>query len=205
MAKLHFFYGAMGSGKSLDLIRANHNYRERGMNTLVFKPEIDTRNGTEKCLISSRAGDMQVSGQFIPSSPKNYQTFAKDLFAKLKKSDNKIHAIFIDEAQFLTKKQVEDFYQIVHDLKIPVLCYGLKNNFKAELFEGSKRLIELADDLQEVRAICHCGKRARQNARVVNGKLVKSGEEIVIGDNEEQNDVHYVSLCNECYFRGKIH
>lgn len=205
MAKLHFFYGAMGSGKSLDLIRANHNYRERGMHTLVFKPAIDTREGTDKCLISSRAGDMQVAGDFIPSDPTLYQVFIKNLTENLKNPANPhISAIFIDEAQFLTKDQVEDFYKIVHIFQTPVLCYGLKNNFKSKLFEGSKRLLELADDFQEIRCICHCGKRAKQNARVINNKLVKSGEEIVIGNNEVANEVHYVSLCNDCYFHGKI-
>ena len=205
MAKLHFFYGAMGSGKSLDLIRANHNYRERGMNTIVLKSELDTREGTTECIISSRAGDMKVAGEFIPSSSEEYQSFIKKLLKNLKNPKNpKIHAIFIDEAQFLSKNQVEDFYQVVHNLKIPVLCYGLKNNFKAELFEGSKRLLELADDFQEIRSICHCGKRTKQNARVINGKIVKDGEEVVIGNNDEQNDIYYVSLCNDCYFRGKI-
>lgn len=219
MAKLHFFHGTMGSSKSLDLIRANYNYREKGLNTLVFKPAIDTREGTTKCIIKTRAGDLSVEGDFIPSDKKSYQLFKQKLFAKLSVNNpanpqvssankpsafTKISAIFIDEAQFLTAKQVEDFQHIVYKFDIPVLCYGLKNNFKSKLFAGSKRLIELADDIQEIRSICHCGHRTRQNGRVVNGKLTRTGAEIIIGDNLSSADIYYTPLCNECYLKGRI-
>lgn len=159
----------------------------------------------KECRIFSYAGNMNVAGEFIPSTPAEYQVFRRDLLRRLKSTH--YSAIFIDEVQFLSKKQVEDFYRIVHDFALPVLCYGLKNNFKSELFAGSKRLIELADDLQEIRCICHCGKRARQNARVVNGRIVKTGAEVVMGDVQAKadvSDVYYVSLCNDCYYRGKI-
>lgn len=104
----------------------------------------------------------------------------------------------------MTPKQVEDFQKIVYKFDIPVLCYGLKNNFKSKLFAGSKRLIELADDIKEIRSICHCGKRTRQNARIVNGKLVRSGDEILIGSNNDADEIYYTALCNQCYLDGKI-
>lgn len=146
----------MGSSKSLDLIRANYNYREKGLNTLVFKPAIDTREGTDRCIIKTRAGDLSVIGEFIPNTPSPYKKFIKNLHSALKNAP--ISVIFVDEAQFLAPAQVEDFQKIVYDFNIPVLCYGLKNNFKSRFFAGSKRLIELADDIQEICSICHCGK-----------------------------------------------
>lgn len=202
MAKLHFKYGVMGSAKSLDLIRANYNYREKGMDTIVLKPDKDSRDGDNECVIKARVDGVSVNGSFIPSDDREYDKFIKELKERLKKE--KISAIFIDEAQFLSKKQVEDMYGIVYELDVPVLCYGLKNNFRSELFEGSKRLLELADDLQEIIGICHCGRKAKQNVRIVNGSIQYTGDEVVMGGVDEDAPIHYIAVCNHCYFKGNI-
>ena len=202
MAKLHFKYGVMGSAKSLDLIRANYNYREKGMDTIVLKPDKDSRDGNSECIIKARVDGVSVKGSFIPSKTDEYEEFIKKLKERLKKEN--ISAIFIDEAQFLSKRQVEDMYAIVYELDVPVLCYGLKNNFRSELFEGSKRLLELADDLQEIIGICHCGRKAKQNVRIVNGSIQYTGDEVVMGGVDEKSPIHYIAVCNNCYFKGNI-
>lgn len=202
MAKLHFFYGTMGSSKSLDLIRANYNYKERSMQTIVLKPVIDTRDGTEQCVVKTRAGDLRVAAEFIPSQPAVYRQFWRRLVKQL--TAQPIAAIFVDEAQFLSAKQVEDLWRVVHQYNVPVLCYGLKADFRSKLFTGSKRLLELADDLQEIRSICHCGRRAKHNARVLRGKLVRHGQSVIIGDNVMNDGLYYVALCNRCYYNGRI-
>lgn len=200
MAKLHFFYGTMGSSKSLDLIRANYNYRERGMETIVMKSAIDTRE--LDAIVSTRAGSLRVACRLIPIDRQQYQQFHRQLIKDIEAS-GKIAAIFVDEAQFLSAKQIEDLWRIVHQYNIPILCYGLKADFRSKLFTGSKRLLELADEIQEIRSICHCGRRAKHNARVVNGRLTRQGQAILIGDNQPNNDAYYTALCSRCYQQGR--
>ena len=187
MAKLYFRYGVMGSGKSDDLIRTDYNYKEKGMNTIAFKPRVDTREGTDKCIIKSRTGKA-LEGIWLDKKDN-----IVDIIIDAKKL-KKIDVILVDESQFLTSKQVNELNEIAHLLDIPVMCYGLKNNFKAELFEGSSCLLALADDIQEIKSICWCGRKATQNARIVNGVLSRHGDEIQIGGNES-----YVALCSEHY------
>lgn len=204
MSKIYVKFGTMGSGKSLDLIRAVYNYTERGMKTLAFKPSLDTRDGSDSCVIKSRTG-AEVLAYWIDKDDDELGAIQEHLFYTLCESsaedapsmvrqDYSIKAIFIDECQFLTEKQVDKLQEICYNCNIPVLLYGLKLDFQSHLFPGSKRAIELADDIQELIGICHCGKRAKQNARVIDGKIAEDGELVQIGGNES-----YVALCNECY------
>jgi len=183
--KLYFKFGVMGSAKSLDLIRAEYNYRERGMETIVFLPSVDTRAGGK---IWSRLG---VSLDAI-NVGKNESIFkiVKDNVQKLKRD---IKAVFIDEIHFFSAEHIDDISEIPDKLNIPVLCYGLKVDFRGLLFEGSKRLLELADEMEEIKAMCDCGKKAIMNARFVNGKAVNTGKQIVVGDES------YKSFCRNCY------
>ena len=185
MAKLHFINGVMGSGKSLDLIRVAYNYKERGMNVLVFKPIVDTRDGIEDCVISSRTG-ASCNAEWI------YEDTEIDFKVAMYLEHMEIDAIIVDEVQFLTNEQIMQLSDIVTRFNIPVLAYGLKNNFKGELFEPIKTLLAYCDEVRSVIGLCWCGKRANHNARLVDGVIVKHGEEIQVGGNES-----YISLCNK--------
>ena len=175
----------MGSGKSLDLIRVAYNYKERGMNVLVFKPIVDTRDGIEDCIISSRTG-VSCNAEWI------YEDTEIDFKVAMYLEHMEIDAIIVDEVQFLTNEQIMQLSDIVTRFNIPVLAYGLKNNFKGELFEPIKTLLAYCDEVRSVIGLCWCGKRANHNARLVDGVIVKHGEEIQVGGNES-----YISLCNK--------
>ncbi len=186
MAKLYFKFGAMGGGKTLDCIRTFYNYKERNMNTQVYKSALDTRSKE----ISSRTGD-RIDCKIITVENDIYE-----LFEGFEKDNTDV--IIIDEAHWLTTKQVNDLKDFAIDFDIPIICYGLLTDFQSYLFEGSKRLIELADRKEEIKSICWCGKLATQNARVadvlvdgeVKKKVVKEGEQYLVGSNER-----YVPLC----------
>lgn len=186
MAKLRFTFGTMGSAKSLDLIRTRYNYIEKGMHPIVFKPSTDTREGS-KCIIKSRVG-IECPAQWIYPTNNIFNVVYQYNYI------NKVDIIFIDEVQFCTKEQILQLSDIATKLNIPVCAYGLKNNFRGELFEPICTLIAYADELNEIKGICHCGKKANHNARIVNNKIVKDGEEVQIGGNES-----YIALCNKCY------
>ena len=186
MAKLYFNYSTMNAGKSTLLLQAAHNYRERGMETYLLTAQMDTRAGQGK--IASRIGIEEDSDTFNPQ---------EDLFEKikLKNAISKISCIFIDEAQFLTREQVWGLARVVDDLNIPVICYGLRVDFMGELFPGSAALLALADEMREVRTICHCGKKATMVVRLNStGKAVTAGNQVQIGGNET-----YLSLCRKHY------
>ncbi len=186
MAKLYFYYSAMNAGKSTTLLQSSYNYQERGMNTLVYTAAIDDRYGIGK--VASRIGISQEAHLF------NGQT---DLFADISRhlTKEKLHCILIDESQFLTKQQVYQLTEVVDKLKIPVLCYGLRTDFQAELFEGSRYLLAWADQLEELKTICYCGHKAgfviRMNEK---GEAVKDGDQIQIGGNDT-----YLSVCRQHY------
>lgn len=185
MAKLNYKYATMNSGKTLDLIRTAHNYEENGFNVIVLKPVIDTKGND---LIVSRVGISRKVDFLIASSDK--------IVNVLKHKLNGITCILVDEAQFLEKKQIDELFLISHMTDIEVICYGLRTNFKMESFEGSKRLLEIADELEEIKTMCHCGKIARYVGRKVNGVYVLEGKEVII---DGEDNVQYIPLCGECY------
>ncbi|MEE3607760.1 thymidine kinase [Avibacterium paragallinarum] len=186
MAKLYFYYSTMNAGKSTTLLQSDYNYRERQMNTLVYTAAIDDRFGVGK--VTSRIGISQQAKLFHKET---------DLFLDIADhlEQEKLHCILVDEAQFLTKAQVYQLSNVVDKLHIPVLCYGLRTDFQAELFEGSQYLLAWADQLEELKTICHCGRKANFVLRLNDqGEVVKEGSQIQIGGNN-----HYVSVCRQHY------
>ena len=182
MAKLYFSFSAMNAGKSTILLQASHNYQERGMQTLLLTAKLDTRAGPG--LIASRIG---LSANAI--------TFRDDtdLFGLIKKSslEKNSSCVLVDEAQFLSREQVWQLARIADILDIPVMCYGLRTDFQGKLFPGSGELLAIADDIREIRTICHCGKKATMVVRQYeDGSVVKDGAQIEIGGNDK-----YISLC----------
>jgi Thymidine kinase len=185
MAKLVFTSGVMGSGKSLDLIRVAYNYKEKGLNPIVFKPRIDTRDGVGDCVITSRTG---------ASCNATWINEEDDLYDRINyyTSIMNVDVVMIDEVQFLTYKQIMQLSDIVTKLGIPVLAYGLKNNFKGELFEPIRTLLAYCDEVRTCIGLCWCKRKANHNARLVDGVIAKHGEEIQLGGNES-----YIALCNK--------
>jgi len=190
MAKLYFRYGAMNSGKSTVLLQAAHNYEERGMKVILIKPLIDVKGNNK---IASRIGLERKVDYLI----KNDQSIKETINDKL---DSDLHCIIIDESQFLTRKQVEELYYMSKTEEIPIICYGLRTDFLTNGFEGASRLLELADDLQELKTICRCGKKAVHNTRIVNGNYIFEGEQIAI---DGVDNITYESLCGKCYIRER--
>ena len=184
MAKLYFSYSTMNAGKSTVLLQASHNYGERGMKTMLFTAELDNRSKVGN--ISSRIGLSEKASTF-----NNNDNLFYSVEERLKK--DKISCVFVDEAQFLTEKQVWELSDVVEILNIPVMCFGLRTDFQGKLFEGSSSLLAIADELKEIKTICHCGKKANMVVRVdSNGKVLKEGAQIEIGGNEK-----YISLCRK--------
>ncbi|CAN0027597.1 unnamed protein product [Chrysoparadoxa australica] len=182
MAKLYFHYSTMNAGKSTVLLQAAHNYRERGMEPYLLTAQLDHRAGTGH--IASRIGIDAPADTFGPT---------EDLFAKLaaRQTQGPLACVFVDEAQFLSEAQVWDLARAVDDLNLSVMCYGLRVDFQGKLFPGSSTLLALADEMREVRTICHCGKKATMVIRQgPDGAAIKDGEQVQIGGNET-----YVSLC----------
>ncbi|MEE3003300.1 MAG: thymidine kinase [Pseudomonadota bacterium] len=187
MAKLYFYYSAMNAGKSTTLLQSAHNYQERGMDTLLFTPIIDDRY--IKGVIKSRIGLEKKAIAFD-----NEYNFLEQVTLSMAKQPN-LKCILVDEAQFLTSKQVIQLTDVVDLLKIPVLTYGIRTDFKANLFPGSMHLLAAADEIVEIKTICVCGRKATNNMRIdENGKPVSSGDQIEIGGNER-----YIALCRQCF------
>ena len=182
MAKLYFRYGAMGSSKTAIAIMVRHNYLERGQRVLMLKPRLDNRDG--ETMIASRSG-LRCHCHFIEDLDRfNVRDY---------------DCLIVDEAQFLTRAQVERLVRVVDIDNVPVIAYGLRCDFRNELFEGSQWLLAWADTIEEVKTICWCGKKAVCNARVVDGKVAREGEQIVLGGSES-----YVSLCRRHWAQGKL-
>jgi thymidine kinase len=182
MAKLYFHYSTMNAGKSTLLLQASHNYREGGMDTYLITAQFDNRAGEAR--IGSRIGIGCQADTFAPD---------EDMFAKLaaRLALGPVACVFIDEAQFLSKAQVWQLACAVDDLKVPVMCYGLRVDFQGNLFPGSAALLAWADEMREVRTICHCGKKAAMVVRKgPDGRALRDGDQVVIGGNET-----YQSLC----------
>ncbi|AKH65116.1 MULTISPECIES: thymidine kinase [Photorhabdus] len=186
MAQLYFYYSAMNAGKSTSLLQSSYNYNERGMRTLIFTAEIDTRFGKGK--VSSRIGLSADAHLF------NQQTDIGELIRNENRKE-KVHCVLIDECQFLTKAQVEQLCKVTDYDDIPVLCYGLRTDFSGELFSGSQYLLAWADKLVELKTICHCGRKASRVLRFDGeGVAIYDGEQVDIGGNEK-----YVSVCRKHY------
>jgi thymidine kinase len=182
MAKLYFHYSTMNAGKSTLLLQASHNYREGGMATYLITAQFDNRAGQGR--IASRIGIGEAADTFAPTD---------DMYLKLQQrlALGPVACVFVDEAQFLSKDQVWQLARAVDDLKVPVMCYGLRVDFQGNLFPGSAALLAWADEMREVRTICHCGKKATMVIRRgPDGRALTAGEQVVIGGNET-----YVSLC----------
>ncbi len=183
MAKLIFRYGAMNCGKTMHLLQTDYNYRSYNLKTIVIKPSVDTKGGIN---IVTRIGLKRKVDVLLKPQDNVRQ--------KLDLTD--ISCILVDEAQFLQPHQVEDLWKIAKLNDIPVICYGLRTSFTSKFFVGSKPLMELADDLEELVTICSCGAKAKFNARKVDGKFVTDGNEIAI---DGENNVTYEPLCGKCY------
>ncbi|MDJ0909217.1 MAG: thymidine kinase [Woeseiaceae bacterium] len=191
MAKLYFYYSSMNAGKTTSLLQSSYNYKERGMNTLVMAPEIDDRYGKGK--VTSRIG-LETDAVTFKKTDNVHDMVEKHL------EDSPLHCVLIDEAQFLTKEQVFQLGEVTDSLKVPVLAYGIRTDFQGEPFEGSKYLLAWSDNLKELKAICHCGKKATMVVRMDEaGKAVREGSQVEIGGNDR-----YVSMCRkhfkESYF-----
>ena len=190
MSKLYFYYSAMNAGKSTVLLQSSHNYKERGMNTLLLTPEVDQRAGLAK--IASRIG-LSAQAQVFSSKAQ--------LFKLVESSHQKesLACVLIDEAQFLTQIQVRQLACVADLIGIPVLCYGLRTDFQGQLFPGSAALLGWADNLIELKTICHCGRKATMNLRIdSNGTPVKEGVQVEIGGNES-----YIAMCRKHFIEAR--
>ncbi len=191
MAKLYFRYGAMGSSKTANALMVRYNYIERGRNVILLKPRIDRRDGEK--VIRSRIGlsaECEFVENFVLYAEKNWKTSEDASWCS---------CIIIDECQFMTPEQVDFMAHIVDDMDVPVICYGLRTDFQSHMFPGSARLFELADVIEQIPTVCWCGKKAQFNARVIDGKMIREGEQIFLGANES-----YVALCRRHFMSGQF-
>lgn len=185
MAKLYFRYGAMGSSKTANALMVEYNYRERGKKAIMVKPMTDNRDGER--IIRSRIGlDLPC-------------VFMEELVQMPADELEKYDCIIVDEAQFCNKSQIEFLVHIVDDLKIPVICYGLRADFRNELFEGSLWLLAWADEIEEIRTVCWCGKAARSNARFNDRGIIREGDQVCLGGNNA-----YIALCRKHWKEGNL-
>ena len=183
MSKLYFRYGAMNCGKTTSLLQVAHNYEERGIKVVLIKPSIDTKANDS---VSSRIG-VERKVDHLVSPEENLKGYLNLLVGNTS-------CVLVDEAQFLSESQVEELFVFSKLTNIPVICFGLRCDFRTNLFPGSKRLFELADEIEELYTICRCGIKARFNARIVNGEFTLDGDQVAI-----DGDVEYESLCGKCY------
>ena len=187
MAKLYFKYGAMGSSKTAQALITKYNYEENDLKVWLIKPGADTRDGEN--IVRSRIG-LQAEAQVIPADMDVYTFFA----------ENKAGAcdvVILDECQFMTPAQIDQLRAIVNDYDIPVMCFGLRTDFQTKLFPGSMRLMEVADNIGEIKTICDCGNKATVNARISNGYIVTEGDQVLLGGNDA-----YIAMCHRCYIQG---
>lgn len=183
MAKLYFKYGAMGSSKTANALITKFNYEERGMRVWLIKPSVDIRDGAD--MVRSRIGLQAKASVITPNI---------DLFAEYQ-NHRDCAVIIADECQFFTSEQIDGLRRIVDELDIPVLCYGLRTDFRTKLFSGSSRLFEVADSVTEIKTICACGKKAIVNARMDSaGKIIVEGGQILLGGNDS-----YIAMCHSCW------
>ena len=187
MAKLYFKYGAMGSSKTAQALITKYNYEENDLNVWLIKPSADTRDGAD--VIRSRIG-LEARCQIITPQMDIYRVFCD-------KRKNNCDVIIVDECQFMTAEQIDQLRAIVDEFNVPVLCFGLRTDFQTKLFPGSRRLMELADAIEEIKTMCDCGTKATVNARVNDGYIVTEGAQVVLGGND-----CYIAMCHRCYVNG---
>jgi len=192
MSKLYFRYGAMNSGKSTNLMQVAYNYEEREMRVLLIKPSTDKKGGDK---LVSRLGVERKVDLLIDDAQNIY-----DEVNKWQSEKYNIDCILVDEVQFFKSNQIDELFKIAVCLDIPVICYGLRTDFKMEGFEGSTRLLLLAHSIEELKTICKCGKKAILNGRKINNKFVFEGQQVAI---DNVDNVEYESLCGHCYFKYK--
>ena len=196
MAKLYFYYSAMNAGKTTTLLQSAHNYRERGMRTLILAPRLDDRAGG---LVASRIG-LQSEAVGFDADTDLQRLVERDIAAH-----GALHCVLVDEAQFLSRTQVWQLSEVVDGLRIPVLCYGLRTDFRGELFEGSQHLLAWADELVEIKTICHSGRKATMTVRVdANGFAVQDGPQVEIGGNERYVSVSRAEFKKVMRGQGRI-
>ena len=187
MAKLYFKYGAMGSSKSAQALITKYNYEENDLNVWLIKPSADTRDGA--AILRSRIG-LEAQAEVI--------TPTMDVFHRFQETQaSRCNVIIVDECQFLTEPQIEQLRAIVDTYNVPVLCFGLRTDFLTRLFPSSRRLMELADCIEEIKTMCDCGAKATVNARVSDGYIVTEGAQVVLGGNDS-----YIAMCHRCYVNG---
>lgn len=187
MAKLYFKYGAMGSSKTAQALITKYNYEENDMRVWLIKPSADIRDGAN--ILRSRIG-LEAKVEVMYPDTNVYERFVQTQVG--------CHAVIVDECQFMTEEQIGQLRAIVDDYDIPVMCFGLRTDFQTRLFPGSRRLMELADAIQEIKTICDCGSKATVNARIDGeGHIVTEGAQVVLGGNDS-----YIAMCHRCYVRG---
>ena len=187
MAKLYFKYGAMGSSKTAQALITKYNYEENDMSVWLIKPSADSRDVAQ--LLRSRSG-LEAEVDVIPPE---VDVYARFLGKRVRKCD----VIIVDECQFLTEKQIDQLRMIVDECNIPVMCFGLRTDFQTHLFPGSRRLMEVADTIQEIKTICDCGAKATVNARISGGYIVTEGAQVVLGGNDS-----YIAMCHRGFVQG---
>ena len=187
MAKLYFKYGAMGSSKTAQALITKYNYEENDLNVWLIKPSADTRDGA--AVLRSRIGLEALVEVIAP----NVDVVERYLATQ----HGKCNVIIVDECQFMTPAQIDQLRAIVNDYNVPVLCFGLRTDFQTNLFPGSRRLMELADCIEEIKTMCDCGAKATVNARINDGYIVTEGAQVVLGGNDS-----YIAMCHRCYVRG---
>ena len=187
MAKLYFKYGAMGSSKTAQALITKYNYEENDMKVWLIKPSADTRDGVQ--ILRSRIG-LAAAVEVMTPDMNIYDRFRETQMGKC-------NAVICDECQFLTEEQIDQLRAIVNDCNVPVMCFGLRTDFQTRLFPGSRRLMELADCIEEIKTMCDCGSKATVNARISDGYIVTEGAQVVLGGNDS-----YIAMCHRCYIRG---
>ena len=188
MAKLYFKYGAMGSSKTAQALITKYNYEENDMQVWLIKPSADTRDGAQ--ILRSRIG-LQAQVEVMVPGEDIYEKYARE-------HNGNCHAVIVDECQFMTEEQIDQLRAIVDDFDVPVMCFGLRTDFQTKLFPGSRRLMEIADAIQEIKTICDCSAKATVNARIdSDGYIVTEGAQVVLGGNDS-----YIAMCHRCWIRG---
>ena len=187
MAKLYFKYGAMGSSKTAQALITKYNYEENDMKVWLIKPSADTRDGAQT--LRSRIG-LEAQVDVMTPDVDVYHIFEAN-------KRNHCNVVIVDECQFMTPEQIDQLRAIVDDFNVPVLCFGLRTDFQTKLFPGSRRLMELADAIEEIKTMCDCGAKATVNARINAGYIVTEGAQVVLGGNDS-----YIAMCHRCYVHG---